>query len=453
MPRDCRDEWFARWSGNFAAWQILCDRGELRRSKSHGFADFCKNSFRDAWAARMRNGATEAVLYGPRIVACTGASLLILIAVCSGGLHGARSLFAVIPVDDPAALVAIDYPSRPTEWAATLARLIPLWRAKSTLVRDVAGYRYQYNGSLAWVSWNFFSLLGVRPAAGRLFQSGDRDAALISYPAWRSLYGRNPRIVGTKISAEGRNYRVVGVLPEGFWALSPVVDVWAPLDLGTAPPGPRILVGAVARLRRGAGAERAGRELSEIARTVNLPARSVHIFALANRLPGREADLYLIGTLFAGISCLVMVVREHRWPIGQCWRYWPFLSLKVVLAVCIPLLAWIEFDSLVRILRPALGAGATVARILAAVTFLVTCARALWWSFADQRRRCPVCLQRLTMPVSVGSPASIFEPVFTELVCPNGHGALALPDDEGGRRDRWIALDSSWDELFGNRSS
>lgn len=451
-PREGRDEWFARWSGNFASWRILCERGELRRgSDSDGFFGLCRNSLREAWAARLKVGATQAVVHGPGIVLGAGAALLLLIAVLSGGLHGTRWLFASSLVEDPAALVSIDYPSRPTERAATLARLIPLWRAKSALVRDVAGYRFQYNGPVAWVSWNFFPLLGVRPAAGRLLQSQDRDGAVISYPAWRSWGGGDTRIIGKKIQAAGRNYTVVGILPEGFWALSPVVDIWAPLDLGSAPPGPRFLVGAAGRLRSGAGTERAGRELAEIAKAGNLPARPVRLFALANRLPGHEIDFYLIGALFAGISCLVMVAREHRWPRGQRWHYWPFLAAKIVLAVMLPLLAWIEFDSLVRTFRPALGAGASVARILAALTFLVTCVRGLWWSFADQRRRCPVCLQRLAMPVSVGSPASIFDPAITELVCSNGHGALSLPDNQAGRSDRWIALDSSWGELFGKR--
>jgi hypothetical protein len=401
----------------------------------------------------MKTGGAQTILHGPAVVLGTGGALLLLIAICSNGLHGTRSLFAAIPVEDPAALISIDYASRPNERAATLARLIPLWRAKSPLLGDVASYRFQYNGSFGWVSWNFFSLLGVRPAAGRLLQAGDRDAVLISYPAWRSLYSRNPRIVGTKIQTAGRNYTVMGVLPEGFWALSPVVDVWAPLDLGTASPGPRFFVGAIARMRPSADVGRLGKQLSEIARTANLPARPVHIFALANRLPGGEADLYLIGTLFAAISCLVMVTREHPRPTGPCWRYWPFLGAKIALTVSIPLLAWIETDGLIRTFRPALGAAATAARILAALTFLVICVRALWWSFADQRRRCPVCLQRLSMPVSVGSAASIFDPAITELVCPNGHGALSLPDDDAGRRDQWIALDSSWGELFKNRSA
>jgi hypothetical protein len=66
------------------------------------------------------------------------------------------------------------------------------------------------------------------------------------------------------------------------------------------------------------------------------------------------------------------------------------------------------------------------------------------WSFTDQRRRCPVCLRRLAMPVTLGSWASMFEPVTTEMLCDEGHGALCMDESEIGAGDRWIALDSSW---------
>ena len=65
-------------------------------------------------------------------------------------------------------------------------------------------------------------------------------------------------------------------------------------------------------------------------------------------------------------------------------------------------------------------------------------------AFTDQRRRCPVCLGRLAMPVTLGSWASVFEPVTTEMLCDEGHGSLSVDESEIGAGDRWIALDSSW---------
>jgi hypothetical protein len=73
------------------------------------------------------------------------------------------------------------------------------------------------------------------------------------------------------------------------------------------------------------------------------------------------------------------------------------------------------------------------------------------WSLADQRRRCPVCLGRLEMPVTLGSWASVFEPPTTEFLCADGHGSLSVQEAEPTAADRWIALDSSWRSLFRRR--
>jgi len=53
------------------------------------------------------------------------------------------------------------------------------------------------------------------------------------------------------------------------------------------------------------------------------------------------------------------------------------------------------------------------------------------------------------MPVMIGSWASVFEPVTTELLCEEGHGSLCVP--ETGQPDRWTPLDASWRELFDSK--
>ena len=449
MPETCRGEWIARWQADLSAWRILRDRGEVPGRHSGGILGVYRNCVRDACLLRLRSEAAQAVHNGPAFVLSVGAAVLVMMALTTHGFRGARSLFELPPIEEPASIVAVQYPTRPNERATMLPRLVPLWREKSTLAHDVAAYRFAYNGRHAWVTWNFFAILGTRAAAGRLLQPGDRDAILLSYPAWRSLYHADPRVVGASIEVDGRPYKVVGVLPELFWALSPVVEFWTPLEPETQPPGQRFYLGAVARVRPGVSTPRVEKELGEIAKAA-VPGRPrpVHIAPFDNRLPGRGMFWYLIGTLFAMIAGLVLVVKEHRRPTGHNWRYWPFLAAKTVLAIAIPLLLWMESGAFFRTFQPALGAGAFLGRIAAGLLFLVTCVRGLWWCFADQRRRCPVCLRRLAIPVSMGSPASIFDPVLTELLCPKGHGALSLPEDETDRPDRWIALDSSWHELF-----
>ena len=76
---------------------------------------------------------------------------------------------------------------------------------------------------------------------------------------------------------------------------------------------------------------------------------------------------------------------------------------------------------------------------------------ALSWSVRDQQRRCRTCLRRLELPVEIGRAGSVLlNWAGTEMVCPQGHGILYLPDSPANSLDqgRWSTLDDSWQSLF-----
>jgi hypothetical protein len=137
-----------------------------------------------------------------------------------------------------------------------------------------------------------------------------------------------------------------------------------------------------------------------------------------------------------------------RLSVGRYgWRYWLFLAGKIAAIIVLVPLVWIEGSRwLWNLITPevprvwVVGFGATLA-------FLVGFGLAAIWVFDDQRRRCPECLRRLARPVTMGSWGSMFEPVTTEFLCDEGHGALSLAESEIGEGDRWVSLDASWREL------
>jgi putative ABC transport system permease protein len=118
----------------------------------------------------------------------------------------------------------------------------------------------------AAVTPNFFSLLGVTPALGRLISEADAaDAApvaVLSYATWQHTFGADSGIVGKPVTLTygrgrtrvARTLIVIGVLPKGFrftypaetqlWTLRP----WAALD---ADEPNAILYHAVIRLKAG----------------------------------------------------------------------------------------------------------------------------------------------------------------------------------------------------------
>lgn len=73
---------------------------------------------------------------------------------------------------------------------------------------------------VAYVSDDFFPLVGARPALGRLLTNDDhrRDAPpsiVLSYSLWRNTFGGDPSIVGRTISINDVPTTVVGVMPLG----------------------------------------------------------------------------------------------------------------------------------------------------------------------------------------------------------------------------------------------
>ena len=78
------------------------------------------------------------------------------------------------------------------------------------------------------VSGNYFSMLGVKPAVGRLFNSRDDDQAymghpvvVLSYPYWTNRFNRDPGVVGRKIRVNDFPMTIVGVSAPGFAGLDP----------------------------------------------------------------------------------------------------------------------------------------------------------------------------------------------------------------------------------------
>ncbi len=78
------------------------------------------------------------------------------------------------------------------------------------------------------VSGNYFSMLGVKPAAGRLFNSKEDDqvygghpVVVLSYQYWVSRFARDPNVIGKKVLVSNYPMVIVGVSAPGFTGLDP----------------------------------------------------------------------------------------------------------------------------------------------------------------------------------------------------------------------------------------
>jgi putative ABC transport system permease protein len=79
------------------------------------------------------------------------------------------------------------------------------------------------------VSGNYFSMLGVKPALGRVFNSQEDDqvyeghpVVVLSYGYWVTRFARDPSVIGKKLRVNDYPMTVVGVSAEGFSGIDPV---------------------------------------------------------------------------------------------------------------------------------------------------------------------------------------------------------------------------------------
>jgi predicted permease len=248
---------------------------------------------------------------------------LVTIGVATGanatvfGFVSALLLRPAPGVVDPGSLMAIytsDYSSGPYGGSSypdylSMKAELPAF-TKVAAVDYVAGV-VQIGDSVARVgvsavSGEFFELLGMKPRVGRVLIPDDTrpsapPAVVISHTLWRSL-GADPTILGQTLTANGRAYAIVGVLPERFTGLDlgAPTHVWTPLVPPLATPD-----------------SRGNRGIAIVARLhakTSLRAAQAQLDALAGRL-AVEFPTSNLGTLQApGLPRPMIVVRHSQLP-------------------------------------------------------------------------------------------------------------------------------------------
>ncbi|MBL8234313.1 MAG: ABC transporter permease [Bryobacterales bacterium] len=92
------------------------------------------------------------------------------------------------------------------------------------------------------VTGNFFQLLGVRAATGRLLtpeddvRPGGHPVAVISHGYWKRRFGMNSAVLNQVVGINGKPMTIIGVVQEGFTGLNntAVADVFLPMAMKRA---------------------------------------------------------------------------------------------------------------------------------------------------------------------------------------------------------------------------
>lgn len=134
------------------------------------------------------------------------------------------TLLRPIKVTDPGSLVVFSWSSSVPDFREYQARNDVF--SGTTAAGGVSRMNVTIDGQTelligAFAAGNFFDVLGVMPAQGRLLQSADDvpgapAVAVVSHDYWRSRLGEDPAAIGRSMSVNGVQVTIVGVSPPGF---------------------------------------------------------------------------------------------------------------------------------------------------------------------------------------------------------------------------------------------
>jgi predicted permease len=211
-----------------------------------------------------------------------------------------------------------------------------------------------------FVTGNYFEMLGVQPGLGRAFTDEEGDyssgasVAVLSHGFWLRRFGADPDVIGETFRASGQTVTVVGVAPEGFGGLLPVVtpDLWIPVSTqaliqgggGFEQRGSRGSL-IIARLAEGATldiaqaqlttlASRLHREYPEAWTDVNGEIRRVTVvddIRLPPQVKGAVNGFALLLVTVVGIVLLIACANIANLTLARASRRGRELAMKVVL--------------------------------------------------------------------------------------------------------------------------
>jgi predicted permease len=224
------------------------EEARLNALRAFGNPPLLRDKARATWSWNGMEQCVHDLRIGLRTLSRSPGFAITAILIMAIGIGANVAIFTVIrsvllqplPYRDPGRLVSLfEHQTHPIDvgysnYLPVAAGSFAEWKkaTRGAAQMAIVSTWHQYNisaegGKLpekidaAWCSGNFFSVLGITPAYGRLFTKNDdrRGAAaavVLSAPLWRRRYNSEPGIVGKTIWLDARPFTVIGVLPSWF---------------------------------------------------------------------------------------------------------------------------------------------------------------------------------------------------------------------------------------------
>ncbi len=234
------------------------EEARRRAQMEIGGLEQTKEDVRDARKGAWLDTLLQDIHFGARVLrknpGFTGMAVLTLalgIRVNTPCFSSVNSLLLrPMPVPNPEQMTVISYQqeggSLRTDFS--YADFLDLRTQTTSVFSGLAGYQLGLDGIsingkgerllTGYVSGNFFETLGLQPALGRLILPSEGQAAnadpvlVLGFVYWKSHFAGDPRVIGSKVSVNGRPVTIVGVAPEGFHGPYALLEMQAYLPFG-----------------------------------------------------------------------------------------------------------------------------------------------------------------------------------------------------------------------------
>ncbi|HLQ76219.1 MAG TPA: ABC transporter permease [Terriglobia bacterium] len=245
-------------------------RAQARRD--FGNATLYLESSREVWSSKWFEELGQDLRYGIRTLRRTPVFTAVVILSLALGIGANTAIFSLmnavmwrtLPVRDPQQLWVLHLPQGTSSQGFLFHysamgneyffpyRLYLEMRDRNQ-VAELAAYsgvrlNVSVEGSLEptadglRVSGNYFSLLGIKPVAGRMIAAEDdvvpnsHPVAVISYDYWKNRFGLDTSTVGRTIWLSGTPFEIIGVSPPEFQGVEVGIspDIYVPLSMQPA---------------------------------------------------------------------------------------------------------------------------------------------------------------------------------------------------------------------------
>jgi len=276
------------------------------------------NEIRFAWRRlRLHPGHTAAVV----LTLALGVGLNSLIFSLVYGV-----LIRPLPGFDTSRIVIIFEQNSEADNLSVDADTVKQWRSSATSFEQIEAGASQpviLTGAdlpeilnATYVTAGYFSLYRARPAAGRLFTTGEDEpgrnlVAVLDHDFWRQRFSGNPEVIGKQITLNKRNYTIVGVAEPDFHPLGRgQVPIYLPLVANELS---GVGLWSAARLKPGVSLPAARAEMATISARLAASFPEVKKGISANVVPVLETWISQVRPVLLILTACVMLVLILAW--------------------------------------------------------------------------------------------------------------------------------------------